>query len=111
MVDPTSHRYRARLLAELERVRRSVASTEDTGLSVLLDACRVGGPPPVGALEDQRMLSELRDREASRVRALVAALRRLEEGMYGRCASCGRAIEAARLDAIPETDRCVACAL
>ncbi len=107
---PDSTSPRARLLAELERVRRSVAATEETGLSVLLDACRTGGPPPVGSLEDQRMLAGLRDREARRVAALVDALRRLDRGEYGRCASCGGVIEAGRLEALPEAERCAACA-
>ncbi len=109
MPDPTSPR--ARLLSELERVRRSVRAADETGLSVLLDACRTGGPPPVGALEDQRLLAGLRDRDARRVTELVAALRRLERGEYGTCVSCGAEIQAGRLDALPEAERCAGCAV
>jgi DnaK suppressor protein len=35
------------------------------------------------------------------------ALRRIEEGAYGRCAACGRQIEAARLEAIPWARYCL----
>ncbi len=44
------------------------------------------------------------DEEAGRVRA---ALQALEEGRYGTCVDCGKEIPAARLEAIPESVRCV----
>ncbi|MCU1274773.1 MAG: transcriptional regulator, TraR/DksA family [Bryobacterales bacterium] len=44
-----------------------------------------------------QMLTEVRD-----------ALRRIEDGTYGRCIDCGREIEPARLEAIPWTPYCLA---
>jgi RNA polymerase-binding transcription factor DksA len=44
------------------------------------------------------------DEEASRVREARQAL---EAGNYGTCVDCGKEIPAARLDAIPESVRCV----
>ena len=38
------------------------------------------------------------------------SLRRLETGQYGLCGSCGEEIASARLDALPWTRVCVACA-
>lgn len=35
------------------------------------------------------------------------ALERLSSGAYGTCEICGRPIGAARLDALPATDRCI----
>jgi DnaK suppressor protein len=35
------------------------------------------------------------------------ALRRIDEGSYGKCIDCGRPIEAARLEAIPWTPYCL----
>ena len=49
-----------------------------------------------GTVEWQ-MLTEVRD-----------ALRRIEEGTYGRCIECGREIDIARLEAIPWTPYCLA---
>ena len=37
------------------------------------------------------------------------ALRRLSEGDYGTCKSCGRPIEARRLLALPQSVRCASC--
>lgn len=38
-----------------------------------------------------------------------AALRRVEEGNYGRCVDCGRQLTAERLEARPEAARCLDC--
>ncbi|MEM0374423.1 MAG: TraR/DksA family transcriptional regulator [Sulfolobales archaeon] len=38
------------------------------------------------------------------------ALRRIEEGTYGKCKVCGAEIEIERLEAIPYTDICSNCA-
>jgi len=38
------------------------------------------------------------------------AVRRLDEGSYGRCESCGRPIAPARLEARPVARTCIACA-
>ncbi len=38
------------------------------------------------------------------------ALKRIEDGVYGKCKICGNAIEIERLEAIPYTDICSSCA-
>lgn len=43
-------------------------------------------------------------------RRLRAALARIADGSYGTCARCGGAIEPERLEAVPETPFCQACA-
>ncbi|MAL79311.1 MAG: dimethylmenaquinone methyltransferase [Sneathiella sp.] len=42
--------------------------------------------------------------------AIKAALERIEAGKYGICTSCGDEIAAARLQALPYTTLCIACA-
>jgi DnaK suppressor protein len=37
------------------------------------------------------------------------ALVRIDRGVYGMCADCGKPIPEGRLDARPEAARCVAC--
>jgi DnaK suppressor protein len=41
---------------------------------------------------------------------IETALRRIEEGNYGRCLECDAWIPAARLEAVPYATRCVHCA-
>ena len=36
------------------------------------------------------------------------ALKRIEDGTYGKCIACGRQIEAARLEAVPWAEYCLA---
>lgn len=44
------------------------------------------------------------------LRAISAALTRIETGDYGACQVCGQAIDTARLDILPFTPFCKACA-
>lgn len=39
-----------------------------------------------------------------------AALKRLDSGTYGTCISCGKLIASGRLEALPYTVQCLACA-
>jgi len=59
------------------------------------------------------LLSDLDRAEISRdvneIRELEAAIGRLADGAYGRCADCGADIPVARLRAQPAARRCVAC--
>jgi RNA polymerase-binding transcription factor DksA len=43
------------------------------------------------------------------LRQVEHALARIEQGAYGRCEQCGRAIAPARLDAMPEATLCIDC--
>lgn len=48
-------------------------------------------------------------RESAELDAIDAALKRIEDGVYGVCTDCGVDIPAARLHAAPETPRCIDC--
>jgi DnaK suppressor protein len=61
------------------------------------------------ALDSDRLaVLEVREREA--LRRITSALFRMEQGSYGRCKSCGAAIDPGRLEAIPEAMVCLECA-
>ena len=61
-------------------------------------------------LENEEVVERL-DEEAKHELALVnAALKRLENGEYGRCESCGSEINKSRLEALPHTAKCIHCA-
>jgi len=47
--------------------------------------------------------------ERRELREIDAALRRIEQGTYGRCASCGQALGRQRLRALPEARLCLDC--
>ncbi len=65
---------------------------------------------------DRIQLDEVREMEAvtharltDRLNRLLAALRRIDTGEYGKCVECGGLIADARLRALPEVETCIAC--
>jgi len=51
----------------------------------------------------------LRQTDAKLLRAIEAAISRIEHGNYGICTDCEEEISHARLEAVPWTSVCVAC--
>ena len=49
------------------------------------------------------------DRESALLRAVKAALRRIQDGSFGVCIECEAAIARKRLAAVPWAPRCIAC--
>lgn len=60
--------------------------------------------------EGDEMLEELGSVGLVEVRMIEAALKRLDEGTYGTCVSCGEPISAERLEAVPHAPLCKTCA-
>ncbi|HEY7702129.1 MAG TPA: TraR/DksA C4-type zinc finger protein [Candidatus Limnocylindrales bacterium] len=58
--------------------------------------------------EQQRDLA-LRDRAKQQLELVDAALARLENGTFGTCLRCGKAIAPARLEALPWAAHCIEC--
>ena len=56
--------------------------------------------------EARDVLERVTVAEMARIRLAIA---RIDAGGYGVCTACGEDIEEARLDAVPEAARCVAC--
>jgi hypothetical protein len=59
-----------------------------------------GPPPPESTIDEVDLLLD----------EVEAALARLDDGSYGACASCGAAIDDARLSREPTVRTCAACA-
>ncbi len=69
-------------------------------------------PDPIDAAQEQEeeaLLVALLDYDQTVQSQVTEALARIESGEYGRCADCGQAIPAARLQALPFALRCLAC--
>ena len=63
----------------------------------------------ISELRDE-LLRELARREGGQRAQVVDALKRMEAGTYGACATCGDLISNERLLIVPETSTCIACA-
>jgi RNA polymerase-binding transcription factor DksA len=91
----------AALSRRLDGIMESSAYTtnddehDPEGVTVAFERAQVAG-----------LLAQARDELA----ALDDAVRRLDEGTYGACSRCGKPIAAGRLEALPATTTCIACA-
>jgi len=61
-------------------------------------------------IENDEVLEALEVRTRDRIDEIRSALRRLEEGVHDRCATCGGAIQPERLEVLPTTTLCLSCA-
>ncbi len=63
------------------------------------------------SLESERgfRIESVRQRLERRQQDIQAALRRIEEGIYGVCAECGKPIDEERLVALPQAVYCLGC--
>ncbi len=58
---------------------------------------------------EQSMRMQLKNRETFTLKKINEAIKRIEDGTYGECESCGEHIELRRLQARPTTTLCIAC--
>ena len=60
---------------------------------------------------ERARVAGLLERARGRLAAVDAALARASRGDYGICVVCQAPISAERLEALPATERCIACAI
>jgi DnaK suppressor protein len=58
---------------------------------------------------NRELMFSLSDGERQLVLQIEAALRRMDDGAYGRCANCGQTIAILRLEAVPWARFCIDC--
>ncbi|WP_299692179.1 TraR/DksA family transcriptional regulator [uncultured Tateyamaria sp.] len=61
-------------------------------------------------IEDDEVLESLGAAAQKEVALLTLALKRISDGTYGICATCGEPISNARLEAVPHAPLCKRCA-
>ncbi len=78
------------------------------------EAASINGPGDTGDIsvdtDTQDVSLSLLGNEQQMLAQVAAALKRLDEGTFGRCTNCGGEISRERLEAVPYTPYCVACA-
>jgi DnaK suppressor protein len=94
------------LKAELEQARKK-RQRLDEQLDEKPDMGLGQGNPGAGTWE---MALARRDRVAAQIEELEEALDRVQAGTYGQCERCGQPIDPERLEILPTTTLCSACA-
>ncbi len=97
-----NHALNARLFEMERRVRQinvDICTPEDADMSeqAVMDA----SDEPLEALGEAGL---------AEIGEIKSALARIENGSYGVCTSCGGAIHAGRLEALPSAAQCILCA-
>ena len=101
---------RASLVARLEDLRAASETTADNRRPVELDQTSVGRLSRMDAMQGQAMALATERRRHEEVRRVEAAIKRIDEGEYGYCISCGEEITAKRLSVDPTIPTCIVCA-
>ena len=102
--------FRDLLLARERTLIEEETSGEESAGTIELDQTRLGRLSRMDALQAQQMAkASSRRRQMERGR-IAAALRRIDDGEYGYCLSCGDLIPAQRLNIDPAATQCVGCA-
>jgi DnaK suppressor protein len=98
------------LLARLEELDVEDALAAEETEPVTLQQDSVGRLSRVDALQRQAMALAAKGRRDAERNRIEAALRRIREGAYGYCPTCGEDIGDARLRHNPAASQCVGCA-
>jgi DnaK suppressor protein len=106
----TGKDIRAGLEARRRSLVEALAGLDVTSAPVELDQARVGRLSRMDALQEQAMAKSGQQRLGLELKRIDAALRRVEDGSYGECLSCGDDIAEGRLSADPAAPLCIACA-
>jgi DnaK suppressor protein len=102
-VDDTTARERLKtMLADLDR---SIGVLQGDPVAVRDRSAADAGSDLSDTDRTQAMLTVA----TAQRRAVVDAVRRVDEGTYGRCVDCGSPVPEGRLEARPEAARCVQC--
>jgi RNA polymerase-binding protein DksA len=99
------NRFRSRLLDLRERLTGEISRMSEV---VLTDAQPLGEHDRCVSEDPEKELELEHDEETIR-REVMAALERLDRGVFGVCQQCGGPIGLERLDVMPYTPYCVQC--
>jgi DnaK suppressor protein len=89
---------RAQIAHELARLREALKSEVDGDVGE--------GDPEL--VERDMVMARIHEQER-KLKAIEDVLQQAQKGLYGICERCGKPIDPARLEAIPETTFCLEC--
>lgn len=95
---------RSEMEGDFARLLRSITNGQASGSSSANDAWSSELQS-----ESDELDAVLHERAQARLAAITAALRRFDNGTYGKCARCASRIAFGRLVAMPEATLCIAC--
>jgi DnaK suppressor protein len=101
-------RLKKALQARHRELRKSLAQTQRSSLTAQHDYGKDEGDRANASLAREIDIGQ-KSRDRALLSAVDAALKRINEGTFGRCLNCEQAINAKRLEAIPWVRYCITC--
>jgi DnaK suppressor protein len=100
--------FRKRLEVRQQELRRMVIRTEQDGRTVDEGSAQDIADRAASSYNKEFLFSQSNnDRQI--LQMVEGALARIREGAFGECISCGKEINAKRLEAVPWTRHCIEC--
>jgi len=100
--------FKKKLETRQHELRRTVSRTEQDGRSVDDDSAQDIADRAASSYTKEFLFHQSNN-ERQILAQVEGALSRIREGSFGECISCGKEINAKRLDAVPWTRHCIEC--
>src|SRR5437588_8810599 len=100
--------FKKRLEDRQKDLRRMVSRTEQDGRTVDEDATQDIADRAASSY-NKEFLFHQSNNDRQLLQMVEAALERIRQGTFGECISCGKEINAKRLEAVPWTRHCIEC--
>ena len=109
-----TERFRTRLLEERRRVQGAIQYLHEENPGSIKDETQeIPSDNHLGETAsvtlDREIDYTLEENEERVLAAIDAALKRIDEGTFGTCRTCGKSIGQDRLEALPHTTQCIDC--
>ncbi len=100
--------FKKRLETRQQELRRMVTRTEQDGRTVDEDSAQDIADRAASSYTKEFLFHQSNN-DRQLLQMVENALSRIREGTFGECISCGKDINAKRLDAVPWTRHCIDC--
>jgi len=101
--------FKKRLETRQQELRRTVTRTQADGRTADEDTAAADIADRAASSYNKEFLFSQSNNERQLLQMVDGALGRIREGSFGECISCGKEINAKRLEAVPWTRHCIEC--
>ena len=102
---PDTEKIRKRLEARTAELMQSAREID----AELRDTPNPDSKEHAVEMEDDEVLEGLGQAALSEINLINATLKRIDDGTYGTCVTCGNPVGDARLEAVPHAAQCMDC--
>ena len=100
--------FKKRLESRREELRNMVSRNQEDGRSADQEATQDIADRAASSYNKEFLFSQSNN-DRQLLQMVEGALARIREGSFGECISCGKEINAKRLEAVPWTRHCIEC--